>query len=353
LETDEISASLAKYEAQRDFYETYERRLQNLIAELLKVRSVKAALLESRVKTPQSLAAKLAHPKYSQLEAVTDLVGLRVVVISLDDVDRTNDVLAANFQVDDFIKLGGQSDPAVFGYASCHTIVRPHKNRSDLDEWRRYVNEPAEVQVRTVLQHAWASISHTLDYKAETTTPQPLRRRLFQVSALLEAADDMLQSLAREATALQRHYVDMTATNTWASLELNAVSLLAAWDRLPSSNFEAQVHAAGIEIPRPELADQIQSIQSFVALAAAATIRDLVGVHQLMASVPVHFSVLKQIAIKFRGHGAPLELPAAEVLQVLIIIIHPELADHPAVSFDPRLRSAISASLGRDSEPDK
>jgi hypothetical protein len=59
------------------------------------------------------------------------------------------------------------------------------------------------VQVRTVLQHAWASISHALQYKQEDDIPRALRRRLARISALLEVADEEFAELNREHNQLQ------------------------------------------------------------------------------------------------------------------------------------------------------
>jgi putative GTP pyrophosphokinase len=52
------------------------------------------------------------------------------------------------------------------------------------------VNLKAEIQVRTVLQHAWAAVSHKLQYKVNSEVPIELQRKLFRISALLELADD-------------------------------------------------------------------------------------------------------------------------------------------------------------------
>jgi len=51
-----------------------------------------------------------------------------------------------------------------------------------------------------VLQHAWASISHALQYKQEQDVPTVSRRKLFRLSALLELADEEFLSLRKEQT---------------------------------------------------------------------------------------------------------------------------------------------------------
>jgi trimethylamine:corrinoid methyltransferase-like protein len=62
----------------------------------------------------------------------------------------------------------------------------------------------AEVHVRTVLQHAWAAISHSLQYKKEDDVPAALRRRLNRLAALLELADQEFTTLSAEHRALHQ-----------------------------------------------------------------------------------------------------------------------------------------------------
>jgi len=77
-----------------------------------------------------------------------------------------------------------------FGYLSTHKIITLSKSRLKLKEWKKYKDIIAEVQVRTVLQHAWATISHSLQYKHEDDVPYEFRRKLTRVSGLLELSDE-------------------------------------------------------------------------------------------------------------------------------------------------------------------
>ncbi len=57
-----------------------------------------------------------------------------------------------------------------------------------------------------MLQHAWASISHKLDYKAASEAPTELRRQLFRLSALLELADEDFASLRDRSKSIADQY---------------------------------------------------------------------------------------------------------------------------------------------------
>jgi putative GTP pyrophosphokinase len=77
-------------------------------------------------------------------------------------------------------------------------------DRAPLREWQPYKDLFAEIQVRTVVQHAWATVSHSLQYKREADVPIPLRRRLARVSALLELADMEFSAISEQHAGLDR-----------------------------------------------------------------------------------------------------------------------------------------------------
>jgi hypothetical protein len=55
-----------------------------------------------------------------------------------------------------------------------------------------------EIQVRSILQHAWAEIEHDLGYKSAVGLPGDVKRRFARVSSLLELADS-------EFSAIRQH----------------------------------------------------------------------------------------------------------------------------------------------------
>lgn len=56
----------------------------------------------------------------------------------------------------------------------------------------------AEIQIRTILMHAWADVSHKISYKREEDVPTHLRRKLNRLIALFEIADDQFDSIVKE-----------------------------------------------------------------------------------------------------------------------------------------------------------
>jgi len=147
--------------------------------------------IESRTKSPKSFSEKIATKgKYQNpLEEITDLAGLRVIVYYPRDVRAVGALIDREFEIDweNTNRQGEDDPPERFGYRSDHYIVR-----SPADE--RFAGLSAEIQVRTVMQHAWAAVDHRIRYKAGDL-PRDLSRRLFRLSALLELADEQFAGL--------------------------------------------------------------------------------------------------------------------------------------------------------------
>ncbi|HRE88471.1 MAG TPA: GTP pyrophosphokinase family protein [Myxococcota bacterium] len=155
----------------------------------LKVHSVRA-----RTKTLDSLAGKLARPDktYRDLWDVTDLVGLRVIVYFEDDVPIVGQLIERAFDVDYQHSIDKRSGDIRFGYRSVHYVCRL-PGFPDQRPAPRF-----EIQVRTVLEHAWAEIEHDLGYKSRDAMPAPARRRLHRLAGLLELADQEFSAIRHD-----------------------------------------------------------------------------------------------------------------------------------------------------------
>ena len=151
-----------------------------------------------RLKDRASLATKLARPDrtYDDLWDVTDLLGLRVITYFEDGVDRVGELLEARLPIDvhHSVDKRRHHDDGRFGYRSLHYVCRA----GPADEGLLPRALRFEIQVRTVLEHAWAEIEHDLGYKAVDTIPASTRRRLNRIAGLLELADQEFVAIRRE-----------------------------------------------------------------------------------------------------------------------------------------------------------
>lgn len=189
---------LAKFRVERPNYERLSSRLEVLFKDLLRASTIDYHLLESRTKTEESLREKVARAAKSYddpLRQIDDLSGVRIITYYQDDADKIAKIIKEEFQVREVSSTGLARPPSEFGYNSSHFIVSINEERAGLLEWNGLRDLKAEIQVRTVLQHAWAAISHKLQYKREEDVPVELRRKLFRLSALFELSDDEFMAL--------------------------------------------------------------------------------------------------------------------------------------------------------------
>jgi len=220
---------VAEYTAIRPLYEEYCFKLKHLIIDLVSELRVPLQSVESRPKTLDSFQEKIsrAGKLYEKpLEEVTDLAGLRIILYYPEDVAKIREMLEGEFVVDPdrSVDKGKQLRPEEFGYQSVHLIVKLSKVRGALREWAKFKNLTAEIQVRTVLQHAWASISHALQYKHELEIPLKLRRKLLRLSGLLELADEQFSELRQEREVLSQEVVSLIAKEE-LNVPIDAVSV--------------------------------------------------------------------------------------------------------------------------------
>jgi putative GTP pyrophosphokinase len=200
-----------RYRARRATYESMTSRLRALISDLAHDAGIDVIQVAGRTKTVDSFVEKIGRKgkKYEDPFAdMTDLVGLRIITYYREDVARVGEILKGEFTVDEknsVDKIAGLAADR-FGYLSMHYIVRLTPARGQLAEWRQYAGIPAEIQVRTALQHAWAAVQHKLDYKSSIEAPAELRRRLFRLSALFELADEQFSQLRDERARIEREY---------------------------------------------------------------------------------------------------------------------------------------------------
>ena len=146
-----------------------------------------------RTKSVASFAAKArgvitGDAGADPLHAVTDQVGVRVITYVQRDVDAVAGLLAEQLTVLDDRDLGEETAAAGrFGYASRHLLV----SRGNGEPTAYDPLFCASIQLRTVLQHAWAEFEHDIRYKGTVPPEQvpDLDRRFTLAAGLLELAD--------------------------------------------------------------------------------------------------------------------------------------------------------------------
>ena len=187
------SAILEQYHSEKSNYCSFCKKMEYLLDELLKQHNITYHSITSRTKELKSLEDKLIikNKKYTCIQEITDIVGIRIITYYNDQVDIIADLLEHEFLVDkkNTIDKRKITDPDRFGYLSLHYIVQFNNSRIKLPEYSNFKDYKAEIQIRTILQHTWAEIEHDLGYKSKEAIPLTVRRDFYRLAGLLELAD--------------------------------------------------------------------------------------------------------------------------------------------------------------------
>ena len=213
------NANVATYEKwysdNKDLYSACAITVQKLIDTLLSQEGVPFHSIQYRIKTQDSFLAKCDNPKYTDpVNEITDVCGLRVITYTNKDVSRICEIIEQNFSVDkkNSINKAEQMHTNEVGYLSIHYIVGLSPSRKRLPEYRPYANIRFEIQVRTLLQHAWAEIEHDRSYKFSGELPAELKRRFYLVAGSLELMDREFDRLSEEIDIYAKEVQSKTAT---------------------------------------------------------------------------------------------------------------------------------------------
>lgn len=189
---DTLDKIIQQYKKESSNYKVFCEEVEALIIKLLNQTQVKYLQVRSRVKSEISLKNKLEKEGkgYSELKDITDLAGVRIITYYEDTVDVIGDIIRSEFKVDDLNSVDKRKLEADrFGYKSLHFVVEFKDERLKLTELKNFTGMKVEIQIRSILQHAWAEIEHELGYKSEIQVPDEFKRDFFRVAAILETAD--------------------------------------------------------------------------------------------------------------------------------------------------------------------
>ncbi len=178
------------------------RRWVELVQSLLDDAGINYLTVTGRTKSVTSFAAKASRLVDGELlyvdpmTQITDLIGVRVITYVHSDVAAVAAVFDDQLEILDDRDLGEETaSMGRFGYASRHLLVAPGKTPPP--SYDDLAGHRASVQVRTVLQHAWAEFEHDIRYKG--TVPEEhapdLDRRFTLAAGLLELADQEFSAI--------------------------------------------------------------------------------------------------------------------------------------------------------------
>ena len=210
-------AILEEYRQQRPVFAKMRETIPAQVRALFDEAGIVVASIESRVKEEKSLAGKLElkGAKYGSLADITDIFGMRIITFYIDDVDKVASVVERLFEVDwdNSVDKRKLHEVDRFGYMSLHYICR-HP-----DFPFRF-----EVQMRTILQHAWANMNHDTGYKTDVEVPKEYMRNMNRLAGMLELVDEQFSQIRTEITDYRRNIQALVASGNLKEVPLEVES---------------------------------------------------------------------------------------------------------------------------------
>lgn len=131
-------------------------------------------------------------------EEIEDKVGCRFVVLLVEQIKEITDIIITEASWDykecRHFNSEREKEPLLFTYQSVHYVVRS-KAEFIHNEVTIYPNTPCEIQIRTLLQHAHAELTHDAVYKSKTLVQPEVHRTVAKSMALIETTDDFFSDV--------------------------------------------------------------------------------------------------------------------------------------------------------------
>jgi putative GTP pyrophosphokinase len=189
------------YIEHRNIYKKLALKVENIIKEILDLNGASYHMVCSRTKEIDSFKKKIAKEKYDDpINQITDLAGIRIITYVEDELTEICKIIEKIFSIDKDKSSDKSKELGIdkVGYKSVHYIAKLKEDRLILPEYSIFKDMVVEVQVRTILQHAWAEIEHDRNYKFSGKLPYEIQRRFKLLAGSLEISDREFNNISKE-----------------------------------------------------------------------------------------------------------------------------------------------------------
>ncbi len=162
------------------------------------------------------------------IDEIQDIVGIRSILIFIDDLEKISSILSPVFKILKVERKGSINPENTFGYESDHYIIQ-YKNVLG-PRYKNLMDLKFELQVRTALMDAWASLSHKIDYKTDAAMPSELKKVFFGLNGMFVVADKTFQDLKNSSKINQEKLSKQITIEKLFDQEINLDTLKAYVD---------------------------------------------------------------------------------------------------------------------------
>ncbi len=192
--------AVESYSKNRAIYEALASRVESIIREILESKGINYHSISSRAKPIDSYEQKASKQKYKDPRSeIKDMAGIRIITYTDSDAKKISKIIKETFEVfpEHIIDKTEELGIDRVGYRSIHCVGTLGKERLKLPENKIFEDRYFEIQIRTILQHAWAEFEHDRNYKFRGVLPKDIRRRLSIVAGRLESIDREFDNISK------------------------------------------------------------------------------------------------------------------------------------------------------------
>lgn len=213
--------TIRRFIEQRQDYEQLCAEIAYTLKKRISAANIEISSVTNRAKTLNSFLEKIDRKDYTDpFTDITDFAGVRVVYLYQQDLSKIETLIENEFIIIEKVDKLNDKGAEKFGYGAIHYIVKLGKKSSGA-RYDDLKNLSCEIQVKTVLQDAWAIIDHHLIYKRESEIPSKLQRKLNSLAGLFETADNQFENIRQEREKYLKAVEKSIGSNEFLSNELN------------------------------------------------------------------------------------------------------------------------------------
>jgi len=258
-------AFLEEYSQQAAEFGEAAKLAESVVAEIISDQGLQVSQVSSRVKTLPSVRAKMRDKKYKRPQTeLTDSIGLRVLTYYGSDVDDVARALASNLRVNKSRSVDKRTSLGLreFGYRSVHLVAKLDSQRARDPRLQALSRHWFEIQIRSLLEHAWAAIEHEIAYKSRIDYPRPTLRRFAALAGALEILDREFFDMQKERDRLVEEYKRSYGAGRLLDSRLDSARLIAFMENVqPTGPGWRTVGPRGRVLPPRYEADSVGALR--------------------------------------------------------------------------------------------
>jgi ppGpp synthetase/RelA/SpoT-type nucleotidyltranferase len=243
----------------RPIYKKLSIKVESIITELLEENNINVHNVYSRAKDIDSFSSKVSKKGYTNPEKdIHDLAGIRVISYVESDLEIISNIIKETFKIDEKNSIDKKKELGIdkVGYQSVHFVAELKSDRISLPEYRKFKNLKFEIQIRTILQHAWAEIEHDRNYKFSGQLPEEIKRRFTVLAGALELADREFNSIAHAIDEISEEVSKATKSGE-LDIPINSTTL----NSYLNDKLENLIKKGAIKNSQP-LVDELEEIET-------------------------------------------------------------------------------------------